>query len=54
MAIEEVQNYKKIAYIKSIFENGWCENGYPSQWRTQGGVGGPTSSSVETEPLFLK
>ena len=30
IAIEEVQNYEKIAYIKDIFENGWWEDAYPS------------------------
>ena len=26
--IDEVQNYGKIVYIKSIFENGWWEDAY--------------------------
>ena len=30
IAIEEVRNYRKIVCIKSIFENGWWEDAYPS------------------------
>ena len=32
IAIEEVRNYEKIVYIKSIFENGWWEDAYPSSY----------------------
>ena len=32
IAIEEVRNYGKIVYIKSIFENGWWEDAYPSSY----------------------
>ena len=31
-AIKEVRNCGKIAYIKSIFENGWWEDAYPSSY----------------------
>ena len=32
IAIEEVRNYGKVVYIKSIFENGWWEDDYPSSY----------------------
>ena len=32
IAIEEVRNYGKIVHIKSIFENGWWEDAYPSSY----------------------
>ena len=32
IAIEEVWYYRKIVYIKNIFENGWWQNAYPSSY----------------------
>ena len=29
IAIEEIQNYGKIVYIKNIFENDWCRMHVP-------------------------
>ena len=32
IVIKEVRNYRRIVFIKNMFENGWWEYAYPSSY----------------------
>ena len=52
IAIEEVRNYKKIVFIKNIFENVCWEDAYPSSYPPESVPGHKLEKSSKESSIF--